>query len=80
MSSWRNSTFARAVEYAIHTVDVPCALGSAHLQFLWFLRVVMASVGHLDSAVSWISAVGRAVKVSFFPRRSIPRSGGQLAA
>ena len=23
--------FARAVEYAIYTVDVPCALGSAHL-------------------------------------------------
>ena len=26
--------FARAVEYAINTVDVPCALGSAYLQFL----------------------------------------------
>ena len=25
--------FARAAEYAIHTVDVPCALGSAYLQF-----------------------------------------------
>ena len=25
--------FARAAEYAIYTVDVPCALGSVHLQF-----------------------------------------------
>ena len=25
--------FARAAEYAINTVDVPCALGSAYLQF-----------------------------------------------
>ena len=25
--------FARAAEYAIYTVDVPCALGSAYLQF-----------------------------------------------
>ena len=37
--------FARAVEYAINTVDVPCALGSAYLQFLPILRFVMASVG-----------------------------------
>ena len=26
--------FACGVEYAINTVDVPCALGSAYLQFL----------------------------------------------
>ena len=25
--------FARAAEYAIYTADVPCALGSAYLQF-----------------------------------------------
>ena len=38
--------FARVVQYAINAVDVPCALGSAYLQFMLFLRLVMASVEH----------------------------------
>ena len=49
--AWKH--FARAVGCVIKTVEVPCALGSAHLQFLWLLLLMMASVGQckLDSAI-----------------------------
>ena len=36
--------FAHAIEYAINTVDVPYALGSAYLQFLQILRLIMVSI------------------------------------
>ena len=47
--AWKH--FASAVGCAIKTVEVPCALGSAHLQFVWLLLLMMASVG--QSGMLW---------------------------